>query len=148
MREREVAGINVRWGQLNQFVKEASEQAIKFLFLTNSGGAIAVLSFIGTSDAVRALLAPRIALALFSLGVVLSGVIVALRLHQFEWLDKSYRADATNYLDGNLDRAALYGNDKLQTEACIFKVNYLIGYVSFLCFVAGGIVGLCSILSV
>jgi hypothetical protein len=147
-RDREVAGINVRWAQLNELVMEASEQAIKYLFLTNSGGAIAVLSFIGSSSNVRALWAPRIALALFSTGVVLAGVLLALRLHEIEWLDKSYRADATKYLEGNLERSTLYSNDTARTEARLFKVNYLVGYISFLCFVSGGIVGLCNILSV
>ena len=41
--------INRRWEQLYGLEKEWGERTLKFLFLTNSGGAIATLSFIGAA---------------------------------------------------------------------------------------------------
>lgn len=43
------AYINRRWGQLYELEKEWGERALKYLFLTNSGGAIATLSFLGAA---------------------------------------------------------------------------------------------------
>lgn len=36
-----------RWGQLYQLEKEWSERGLNYLMLTNSGGAVAILSFFG-----------------------------------------------------------------------------------------------------
>jgi len=146
--ERELADINVRWGQLYRLVKDVSDQVIKYLLLTNSGGAVAVLSFLGASQEVRELQAPKIALALFAVGVIMSGVLLALRLHQFEWLDKQFRVDVTAYLNGKLERAELYAHDQARTESRMFRINYIVGYLSFGCFIGGGLIGLFSIFSV
>jgi len=43
--------INQRWEQLYELEKEWGERALKYLLLTNAGGAIATLSFLGTSPA-------------------------------------------------------------------------------------------------
>ncbi len=50
------AQINRRWGQLYELEKEWGEKALKYLFLTNSGGAIATLSFLGAAEELTALL--------------------------------------------------------------------------------------------
>ena len=39
--------INERWSQLYELEKEWGKEAIKYLMLTNAGGAVATLSFIG-----------------------------------------------------------------------------------------------------
>jgi len=38
--------INRRWGQLNGLERDWSDKAVKYLFVTNSGGAVALLNFI------------------------------------------------------------------------------------------------------
>jgi hypothetical protein len=97
-RPEELALVNQRLKQLLDLQKEAGQQAIQYLLLTNSGGAIAVLGFIGASNAVRALTLPRVSLAFFACGVFLSGVLLALRVHEFEWLLRCYRKELKEYL--------------------------------------------------
>ena len=41
--------INQRWKQLYELEKEWADKATKYLFLTNSGGSIAVLSYMGAA---------------------------------------------------------------------------------------------------
>jgi hypothetical protein len=146
-RAGEIGQINGRWGQLYGLEKEAAEQGIKFLFLTNAGGAVAVLSFIGTSDVVRLLIAPKIALGLFALGVVLNGVLLALRLHQFERLFKQWREDVDTYFKGDLDRDELYKRDNQRANTKMYVANYIVAHSSFICFIAGGVIGFCSLIA-
>ncbi len=40
--------VNERWEQLYNLSKESSESAIKYLFTTNAGGGLAVLTYLGT----------------------------------------------------------------------------------------------------
>jgi hypothetical protein len=44
--------------QLNALTKEWTDKAISYLMLTNAGGAVAVLSFMGASDTVRKMFRP------------------------------------------------------------------------------------------
>ena len=68
------AHINQRWGQLYELEKEWGERALKYLLLTNSGGAIATLGFLGASPTAINMLGAKISLFLFVLGVFLVGV--------------------------------------------------------------------------
>ena len=63
-----------RWGHLHGLEKERADQAIKYLFLTNSGGAIATLSFLGASKGGLDYSSIAIALGFFAGGVVLVGI--------------------------------------------------------------------------
>ena len=65
--------ISARWSQLNGLTKDWTDKAVSYLMLTNSGGAVAVLSFMGASDRVREMVGPRFALGFFALGVVFTG---------------------------------------------------------------------------
>lgn len=80
--------IDQRWGQLYELEKEWGKEAIKYLMLVNAGGAVATLSFIGTSDAVRAAVTPKIALLLFFLGLLCSGWMIA---YTYETMSRLFR---------------------------------------------------------
>lgn len=80
--------IDQRWGQLYELEKEWGKEVIKYLMLVNAGGAVATLSFIGTSDAVRAAVTPKIALLLFFLGLLCSGFIIT---YVYETMSKLIR---------------------------------------------------------
>jgi hypothetical protein len=49
-REHVYAYINRRWGQLYQLDREWGQRGLNYLMLTNSGGAVAILSFLGASE--------------------------------------------------------------------------------------------------
>ena len=46
-RETHIGYVITRWKQLHEMVTAASKDAVTYLMLTNSGGAIGVLSFMG-----------------------------------------------------------------------------------------------------
>ena len=88
---------------MNGLTKEWGDKAISYLMLTNSGGAVAVLSFMGASDTVRRMVGPKIASGCFSLGVICTGILVAKQLHRFERVFKGYRKEAEEYLADQIE---------------------------------------------
>jgi hypothetical protein len=95
--------INARLSQLNQLTKEWGDKAINYVMLTNAGGAVAVLSFMGGSGKVREMAGPIIALGCFSLGVIVTGILIAKQLHRFEGFYKGYKKDSEQYLADQIE---------------------------------------------
>jgi hypothetical protein len=138
--------IDTRWEQLNELGKEASERAIKYLLLTNAGGAVAMLSYFGANEEARSLVQAKVALGFFLFGILFVGVLDALILHRIERIFKHWRQASQQYLENNLDWETLDQKD----DEISYKVwpQYLVGYMSFFCLIAGAITGLCSLLFV
>jgi hypothetical protein len=72
-----------------------SDKVWTFLFTTNAGGAIAVLSFIGSSNITKSIL-PILSLCFYATGVILVGVLMALAYHRslngvIDWNKKNGR---------------------------------------------------------
>jgi hypothetical protein len=95
--------IDTRWEQLNGLEKEAGERAIKYLMLTNAGGAVAMLSYFGANEEARTLFAAKFALGFFLLGILFVGILDALILHQLDRIFKHWRQASQQYLENNLD---------------------------------------------
>lgn len=136
--------IDTRWEQLNGLSKDAAERAIKYLMLTNAGGAVAMLSYFGANEEVRVLIAPKFALGFFLFGILFVGILDALMLHHIERIFKNWREASQQYLENKLDWETLdQGDDNIS-----YRVwpQYLAGYTSFFCLIAGAVTGLCSLL--
>lgn len=132
--------VNQRWGQLHALEKDWGEKAYKYLFLTNSGGAIATLSFLGAKSEDLNVTAAKLALALFVVGVIVTGIATAYRLHRVSWLLKGYRQDSQAYFQGKLTWEALYKTD--EKRATDFDLwSYLLPYSCLTAFIAGCAVG-------
>jgi hypothetical protein len=131
--------INQRWKQLYELEKEWSERALKYLFLTNSGGAIATLSFLGASPSSINMCYTKLALSLFILGVVLVGISTAKTFHHMSDISKAWKADVDHYYSDKVTWDYLYAQDKLR--AVPSKWDYAIPYASFGCFIFGCILG-------
>lgn len=141
IRNTQINRINQRWGQLYGLDKEWSDNAIKYLFLTNSGGAIAVLSYmgaVGTSFRIGM----AVALCSFLLGLILVGVMTASIYQRIDALFKNWRADTDRYFSDQIEWDDLIKNDKKRVGNSILET--VLGYLSFLCFIAGTVVGLVS----
>lgn len=106
-----IARINTRWGQLHALEKEWGDKAYKYLLLTNAGGAIATLSFLGTSSKALDMVSARWALLAFVFGVLLTGITVAHRYHRFANLFWDYRIDANKYFKDKLPWGTLIEQD-------------------------------------
>jgi hypothetical protein len=135
--------INERWRQLNALRDGWIEKALNFLILTNAGGAVAVLSFMGASDDVRGMWWPRIALCCFSLGVIFAGIFIAKQFHRLDSLFFGYHVDSERYLSDQIEWDALRTRDDDRSKVSF--IDYLCGYVPFGLFIFGCVAGAISL---
>ena len=135
--------INQRWVQLYELEKEWGERALKYLLLTNSGGAIATLSFLGASPETINLLGAKIALFLFVFGVFLVGISTAKTYHHMSNLFAAWRIDVNNYYSDKVTWEHLQEEDKKRATESFW--DYAFPYISFGCFIAGSISGAISL---
>lgn len=131
--------INTRWGQLYELQKEWGKEAIKYLMLMNAGGAIATLSFIGTSKEVRELCGPKISLMLFFMGIVSAGFMIAYAFHTCNHLFKMWQQEVATHDRGEINYDQLIANDDARVPSG--KVDIILGYISFGCFILGTSIG-------
>lgn len=136
--------INRRWEQLYKLEKEWGEKAIKYLFLTNSGGAIATLSFIGASKEFSSYCA-KAALFSYLLGIIFVGISTALTYRHLSTLFEKYKLDAEKFHCDHITWKDL--NDEDRKRALRSKVDYACPYFSFFCFVFGSSLGVYALFS-
>jgi hypothetical protein len=132
------ANINRRWGQLYELEKEWGEKALKYLFLTNSGGAIATLSFLGAAKELTGS-GTKVALLLFVLGLIFAGITIAKTFHHMSGLLEKYKQGVEDFYSDKITWTALTKADKERAIADCF--DYIIPYASFLCFIVGSCIG-------
>ena len=142
-RAHRIEYINQRWKQLYELEKEWAEKAVKYLLATNSGGAVAVLSFLGASAKARSLTGPAVALSLFLLGVVLVGVFHAYQYHRMSNLFLGWKKDSENYFAYKINWDLLTEEDEKRTKPSRFA--YALCYGAFLSFIVGCICGAITI---
>jgi len=134
--------INQRWSQLYHLEKEWTDKAINFLFLTNSGGAIAMLGFIGTKQQVSFWVV--LGLGIMLLGLILVGVLVARVYHQMSSLFNLWRKDVKEYFMDRISWEKLNEDDSLRSEDSV--LNLCLGYGSLSCFIIGIALGIFGLL--
>lgn len=134
--------IDQRWRQLHQLEKEQVEVILKYLLLINSGGAVAMLSFMGTATSIRESVWAKVVLGAFVLGMVLVGVLKVYLLHRVEGIFKKWKAGVHEYYRDRVTWEHLTDKDN-ETSAPSFW-PYLIGYCAFGCFIAGAGFGIWS----
>ena len=134
--------INVRWGQLNELTRDWTDKAVKYLFVSNSGGAIATLSYIGNRQKAGFLLTTT--LILFLAGVVLVGLFTSLFYHYIEGLFLKWMSDVKSYLSNNLKYEDLLTKDEKRASPKWWL--YILAYASFGCFIIGIITGSINLL--
>ena len=116
--------IHARSSFLTNLLMLQIERVLKYLFLTNSGGAIAILSFMGASESVRSMSGPKWALGCFVIGVILVGVLYAYQLHHSARLNSEWKKDVNCYLSKSIDWNALIKVDDKRS----YIVTSLFGY--------------------
>jgi hypothetical protein len=135
--------IDRRWSQLYGLEKEFAERALKYLLLTNSGGAVTVLSFMGASKEVRYSFWPSFALVLFVIGVILVGFYNAKQYYHMAKLFNLWKKDAKNYFSGKITWEVLIAEDEKRSLPSIWA--YILAWSSFVAFIFGCISGAISI---
>lgn len=146
VRDRVIGHIDRRWRQLYELEKEWGERVLKYLFLTNSGGAIATLSFLGASSSkAMNLVGTKIALFLFVFGVFLAGVATTKIFHRMSRLLKEYKLGVEHFYNDKVSWEYLIEEDKKRSKASF--MDYALPYTSFACFVGGSIAGAIALFS-
>ena len=135
--------IGIRWRQLYELEKGWGEKALRYLLLTNSGGAIATLSFLGTSEETANLLGAKIALFLFVLGIFLVGVSTARTFHYMSSLFRAWKDNVDRFYGDEISWKDIIADDKCR--AVVMWWDYAIPYASFACFILGCISGAISL---
>ena len=130
--------INQRSWQLYHLEKEWSDKAVNFLFLTNSGGAIAMLSFIGTKQQVNDLVVWGLGIML--MGLILVDILIACVYHQMTSLFNAWRRDVNEYFLDKISWEKLQEDDNRRSNDPIF--NLCLGYSSLSCFIFGIALGI------
>jgi hypothetical protein len=131
--------INQRWGQLYQLEKEWAERALSYLLVTNAGGAIATLSFLGASERALNLGGVKLALVAFVLGIALVGVLIAKTYHHMSGMFKAWRRDTESFRQARMTWMDLQDNDSRRAQDSNW--DYVLGYAAFCCFLFGSVIG-------
>lgn len=145
------AHIDQRWQHINRDLANSEQEIIKYLFLTNAGGAASVLTYIATLKPETLDLGTKSALALFTLGIILVGFMLArsqyfLQSLQDGW-DTGVREFYKNFgTDWKRDVAAfdhlVEGDYKRSRPARSIE---LLAWAAFLAFIAGVVVGMSGV---
>jgi hypothetical protein len=137
-RKRYCDYINTRWEQLYELQKEWGDKAIKMLFVTNAGGAIAILSYMASSNS--AITGTVIfTLCCFFIGIILVGILIARAVHCMANLYKGWEKDANKFYSDEMSWDEL---NKLDHERVPSELpDFILGYASFATFIIGSIVG-------
>jgi len=139
VRDNLVRHIDNRWEQLYSLEKDWGEKSLRFLLVTNAGGAIATLSFLGASDEALNLRGTKIALFLFVVGVLFVGISVGKNFHHMSKLFKSYKVDVDKFFKDKISWQSL--NDEDSKRAKETFLDYVFPYLSLVCFISGCIAG-------
>lgn len=132
------AFIDARWTQLYELEKEFGLDIINYLFITNTGGAVATLSFIGAVGKNNIAFGVKLALVSFVLGIVLTGCYKIGRYHNINNLFTNWRKVG----EQNPNMGAIQEVDARLSRTGFWV--YVLGYGAFFCFVGGAVMG-CTI---
>ena len=136
--------IATRWNQLYNLSKEKAEDGLRFLMLTNGGGCIATLSFIGTQKDFLNTMMPY-SLLTFTLGVISLGVHHLITYIKMNALFNSWMASSHQYYSKSATYNEIYDKDVIDSKD---KLHHLIfAYMSFVLFILGCVLGGCAIFS-
>jgi hypothetical protein len=127
---------------LRRLQSDSVERAMRFLILTNGGGLIAILSFMGAAESVRDNPTSWRVAGLFLLGVVLCGALAAENYHVASKTMDTWIKDMDAALRAEIDVEQPMAN--LNAALRYRKwIAPILGYLAFSAFIAGGVTALC-----
>lgn len=134
--------IDKRWRQLNELEIKRSDAVLNYLFLVSGGAAAATLTYIGnlTKDGTTVPNAAFLMLGLFSLSLLLVGLLKASILYHILSIFSSWRQLVTEYYRDNISWDDMLVADEQTVKKSNWR-SHVFGWGSFLCIAAGIVVG-------
>lgn len=136
--------IEGRWKQLSELELDWGNEGAKYLFLINSGGAVAVLSFLGAIKELRAFTWLYLVLLSFVTGVILIGFLRFFLFHRITWIYRHWRSNSNDYFADKIgwdDLIALDSNKLNKNKLW----SVVIAWSAFIVFITGCGIGAINI---
>lgn len=127
--------VDNRWKQLHEKTNDRAEKSSAYLMLTNSGSAIAVVSFMGANKSLTPIPGAPVMLLFFLLGVVLVGMGHAVGYYRSNWLFSGWRNDVSDYYGDKLTWNELLQRDRLRSRYFVWAD--VVAWFSFGSFLTG-----------
>jgi len=132
--------IEGRWSQSYHLSRESGDSAIRYLFSTNAGGAVAVLAYLGSvAQNGGAPWTAKFALVCFFTGLLFVGFYRIYLVHHHEGLFENYKKLVSSYYEDDINWHQLLKADEEKVGNS--KLPYVFGYLSFFNFIFGCIAG-------
>lgn len=133
--------VSARWEQLYELQKDAGDDAIKYLFTVNSGGAIGTLAYIGAISKNTEVIPQLVKFSILSffIGIILVGIHKAYSAHYNESLFSKYQKLTADYHNSKISYEQLCSFDDENVGDSI--IPYAIAYASFGMFILGCFLG-------
>jgi hypothetical protein len=114
---------------------ESLESAIRYLFLSHAGGAVAVLSYLGSSSRVEQRGGPLYALACFSAGLLIVGLLYGFRAWYFPHRLRTWNDTVNKFLSDQIEHDEMYRQYFEKTKEPLWP--YAAAVVAFLFLLTG-----------
>ena len=118
---------------------KAVSDAIRFNFMVNAGGAVAVLSFMGTSETIRMMKFARLSLASFGVGLILTGLFYFRRFVYVTEIMRAWEVNISKYGQEGYSLDEILGRLDIKVSNIILLI--VLGCLGFGAFVVGVIFG-------
>jgi len=134
-----------RSNQLLRLVEDTELRILRYLMVTNSGGAIALLSFLGTSEYARSLPGLKFSLALFIIGIIICGVLATYGAHHMSHLFRDFKKDLSDFYEDEYEWKEFFDRDSGRSKYAGWVLP--LAYIAFGCFIVGSSIGLWHLFS-
>ena len=131
---------------LRKLLTDSADRAQRFLILTNGGGLIATLSFMGAAQTVRENRMSWCVAGCFFVGVVLVGFLSAVNYHQSKNMMWEWISDTDAALQSKID-----ADEPIRRLNATFQtfgrgtLPALLGWAAFIAFIVGGSIALLTL---
>lgn len=131
--------IESRERQLQSVTTESVEKTLSFLFSANAGSAVTLLAYLGAISSNPNVVAFKVALAMFFLGVMFIGIFRIYVTETYGSIFWKYKASVENYFKEKQEWEDFY--KEVNSQVVKNNIPRILGWASFCCFFLGCVFG-------
>lgn len=143
LKEKRAEYIDDRWRELSEMQREAGRSAITYLMVCNSGGAVAVLSFMGAMKTTTPFQTAPAMLLFFVLGIIIVGFGRALAFYRVTARYKRWREAVHHFYRDEWTFEKAVEHDVAMGTG--YPLGDAMGWAAFACFLIGVVLGISSL---